>query len=336
MARPFRCQYEGAIYHVTARGNDRRPIFVDDADRQRFVERLRELVAARHVRLYAYALMPNHYHLVVCTPRANLSLFMQQLNTAYTVYFNRRHRRGGHLFEGRFKARLVEGGSYLLSLSRYVHLNPVKTRAARRLSPEERRRLLLAERWSSFRALAGLEPLERTGIDPEVLSAFRAPGREEAQQGYRDYVLAGMEADDEALLEQLSRSSRALGSEAFLREAERRLQAAATRPQRWVDISRRRVEAGPAPEAVAAAVVAACGAPLSERRRGNSEARDVLMTLLREACGLTDREIGRRLGHADGGTVGKRLRAVAADRRLALAVRARCEAAMARIANCKA
>ncbi len=104
MARPFRCQYEGAIYHVTVRGNERRAIFRDDRDRRGLVDRLRALLDVHHVALYAYVLMPNHYHLVICTPRANLSRFMQQLNTSYTVYFNRRHRRWGHLFGGRFRS----------------------------------------------------------------------------------------------------------------------------------------------------------------------------------------------------------------------------------------
>ena len=96
MARPFRCQYEGAICHVTARGNERRPIFRDDTDRQRFVGSLQALGKLHHVCVHAYALMPNHYHLVLCTPRGNLSVFMQQFNTSYTVYYNRRHRRFGH------------------------------------------------------------------------------------------------------------------------------------------------------------------------------------------------------------------------------------------------
>jgi REP element-mobilizing transposase RayT len=139
MARPLRLEYPGAIYHVTARGNERRAIFRSDADRRRFVSKLLELREFHGVEVYAFTLMTNHYHLVICTPRANLAAFMQQFQTSYTVYFNRRHGRTGHLFAGRYKARLVEGGHYLLRLTRYVHLNPVKIRARAALGVDETR-----------------------------------------------------------------------------------------------------------------------------------------------------------------------------------------------------
>ena len=132
MARPQRIEYEGAVYHVTARGNDRRAIFRDDADREHFLRALAESVERFEVRLYLFCLMTNHFHLVVETPRANLGRFMHRLQTAHTVYFNRRHRRCGHLMQGRYGARLVEKDAYILRLSRYVHLNPVFTAAARK------------------------------------------------------------------------------------------------------------------------------------------------------------------------------------------------------------
>ena len=122
-------QFEGAIYHVTTRGNERRPIFRTDADRVRFLEALFENVRTHHIRLYAYVLMINHYHILCETPRANLAAFMQQLHSGYTVYFSQKHRRKGHLLGGRYKAKLVEGDEYLLMLIRYIHLHPVKIRA---------------------------------------------------------------------------------------------------------------------------------------------------------------------------------------------------------------
>ena len=114
MARPIRIQYPGAIYHVTSRGNERKDLFQDEADREMMRRKLAVSLTRYQVRLYAYVLMRNHLHLLVETPRANLSRFMQHFNTAYTVYYNRRHRRHGHLLEGRFRARLVEASSYLL------------------------------------------------------------------------------------------------------------------------------------------------------------------------------------------------------------------------------
>jgi REP element-mobilizing transposase RayT len=131
MARPQRIEYEGAVYHVTARGNERQAIFLDDRDRERFLHVLGESVERFETRLYLFCLMDNHVHLVVETPRANLGQFMHRIETAYTVYFNRRHERCGHLMQGRYGARLVEKDAYALRLSRYVHLNPVFTAAAR-------------------------------------------------------------------------------------------------------------------------------------------------------------------------------------------------------------
>ena len=118
MARHLRLEYEGAIYHVTARGNERGVIFQNDRDRERFVEKLEELVGVHHVRLYAYVLMDNHYHLLVETPRGNVSRFMQQLNTSYTMYYNMKRGRVGHLFSGRYKAKLVCGDEYMIVIPR--------------------------------------------------------------------------------------------------------------------------------------------------------------------------------------------------------------------------
>jgi putative transposase len=109
---------------LTARGNERRPIFRDDRDRQRFCELLAELVD--RVRLHAYVLMDNHYHLILELRESNLSRAAQWLNLSYSVWFNRRHERSGHLFQGRFKSVIVSPQEWGLALSRYVHLNPVR------------------------------------------------------------------------------------------------------------------------------------------------------------------------------------------------------------------
>src|SRR5512134_1186294 len=138
MARPLRISYPNAFYHVTCRGNDRRVIFRDDHDRARFLERLRSALDIFGVRLHAYVLMSNHFHLIVETPKANLSEFMRQFNISYTAYFNRRHRRIGHLYQGRFKAIVVDQDSYLLELSRYVHLNPIRVRRQAERPPTDR------------------------------------------------------------------------------------------------------------------------------------------------------------------------------------------------------
>ena len=120
MARHLRVECEGAIYHITSRmlGDARSRLFRDDRDRERFIARLAERVEQHDIRLYLYVLMRNHIHLVFETPQGNCSQFMQSLLTSYTVYFNLRHNRHGHLLDGRYKAKLVEGDEYLSALTR--------------------------------------------------------------------------------------------------------------------------------------------------------------------------------------------------------------------------
>ncbi len=125
MARKLSVLFAGTMYHVTFRGNARQAIFGDDGDRERLTGRVGESAEDFGVRIYQYGWMGNHGHLLVETPAANLSAFMHKVQTAYTVYFNLRHRRAGHLMQGRFNSTLVQGGEYLLKLSRYIHLNPV-------------------------------------------------------------------------------------------------------------------------------------------------------------------------------------------------------------------
>lgn len=149
VARPLRVAFPGALYHVTSRGNAREAIFHCDADRRLFLGVLGDVVARYHWRCHAYCLMTNHYHLLLDTPRANLSLGMRQLNGLYTQRFNRGHNRVGHVFQGRFKGILVERESHLLELARYVVLNPVR---AGLVDAAE------GYRWSSLRATLGLSP----------------------------------------------------------------------------------------------------------------------------------------------------------------------------------
>src|SRR5258706_6896667 len=126
MSRPLRLEYPGALWHVTSRGNERKSVFADDDDRRKFIELLGETVAWAGWRLHAYVLMGNHYHLLVETPDPTLSRGMRQLNGVYTQYFNHRHRRSGHLFQGRFKGLPGEQGAHPTGIIRYIGLNPVR------------------------------------------------------------------------------------------------------------------------------------------------------------------------------------------------------------------
>ncbi len=125
MARPLRIEFSGALYHVMARGNAREAIYLDDGDRQSFLDSLVRACERFDWALWAYCLMDNHYHLLVETRRPTLSRGMREVNGVYTQGFNRRHRRVGHVLQGRFKAILVDRDSYLLEVSRYIVLNPV-------------------------------------------------------------------------------------------------------------------------------------------------------------------------------------------------------------------
>lgn len=174
MARPLRIELAGGWYHLTARGNERQAIFRDDQDRLHFLGLLAEWVDRFHLRVHAYVLMDNHYHLLIETAEANLSQAMQWLGVSYTVWFNRRHQRVGHLFQGRYQAIHVEAESAAWEVSRYVHLNPVRVRrlglgkheqaqqtAGMSAAPDQQQvqqrvTRLRTYRWSSYRAYAGL------------------------------------------------------------------------------------------------------------------------------------------------------------------------------------
>jgi putative transposase len=181
MARPIRIEFEGALYHVTSRGDRREAIYEDDADRGRFLELLGDVAAAFNWVVHAYCLMSNHYHLLIETPDANLSKGMRQLNGVFTQYSNRRHRRTGHLFQGRYKAILVDADSYLLELSRYVVLNPVRAGMVADAGDWP---------WSSYGAMVGAQASPPWLAINGLLSAF-ARTRAEARRRYMQFVAAG-------------------------------------------------------------------------------------------------------------------------------------------------
>lgn len=182
MARPLRIECPGALYHVTARGNARQDIFLDDEDRQQLLGVLTRVVSRFHLLLHAYCLMDNHFHLLVETPEANLSKTMRQLNGVYTQAFNRRHKRVGHVLQGRFKAIVVDRESYFLELCRYVVLNPVRTKQTRKADTYP---------WSSYRATAGLASVP-TFLTIDWLLAQFSLQRAAAQRKYQAFVAEGM------------------------------------------------------------------------------------------------------------------------------------------------
>lgn len=179
MARPLRIEFAGALYHVTSRGNERRPIFRSDRDRRTFLSLLEQAAKRFRWSVTAFVLMTNHFHLVSQTPDPNLSRGMQWLNGTYAAWFNHRHQRAGHLFQGRFHAFLVEKEAYFAEVLRYVVLNPVRAKMVER--PED-------YRWSSYRATAGLEAAP-AWLDVASALAGLTVDVAAAKAAYRGFVL---------------------------------------------------------------------------------------------------------------------------------------------------
>jgi len=182
MARPLRLELPGALYHVTSRGNGRESIYSDDRDRKTFLQTLDDVYCRYHWLIHAYCLMDNHYHLLVETPDGNLSIGMRQLNGVFTQRFNRRHKHVGHIFQGRYKAILVQKDSYLLELIRYIVLNPVRAGMVKDADDW---------RWSSYRAMTGRgKPPEWLQVD-WLLSQFGS-SKKNARAAYASFVQGGI------------------------------------------------------------------------------------------------------------------------------------------------
>ena len=186
MARPLRIEFAGALYHITSRGNEQRPIFRSNRDRKAFLDFLGQATKRFGWSLTAWVLMTNHFHLVVQTPEPNLSRGMHWLNSAYVGWFNRVHKRCGHLYQGRFKAFLIDKEAYFTEVLRYVALNPVRAKMVDR--PE-------AYRWSSYRATAGLETAP-AWLDLDTVLPLFGGEQGSAQEGYREFVLAKVGCED--------------------------------------------------------------------------------------------------------------------------------------------
>jgi putative transposase len=274
MVRPLRLEYPGAVYHVTARGNGRQPIFTDAADAARLLDLIgREAVQMRWA-VHGFCLMENHYHLLVETPEPNLGRGMARLNMCYAQAYARRHDRPGHLFAGRYRAVLIEKDRWLAPLCRHVVLNPVRCAMVRR-----------AEQWK-WSSLALLDGQPEGDAVPGWVARDWLRDRFGGVAGWRDYVAEG--PGDASPWEPL-RGGQYLGSEAFLKDCAARLEGmnlsgvsrAATRPDR------------PDAAAVRKAVARAAGFPSDAplRRRDDPDAFDATVYLLRRAANMKLAEV---------------------------------------------
>ena len=313
MARKPRLVFAGAIYHITFRGNERRAIFRNDSDRKRFLIALAERVPRYQVRLYLYALMPNHVHILIETTLPNVSAFLGSLLTSYATYFNRRHGRSGHLTQNRYHSTLVEGNIYLLRLSRYIHLNPVFVKHLQSATLADRLQQLRTYRWSSYRGYAGLAKAEDYVDYGPILAMTPGHGKDRRAR-YGDYVEAGVAESDEEFRMLISRSPLGIGSSDFVQDVREQYQQGATRIKAE-DVVFRKPARIVSPEEIKRVVCRAYKIAVEDlpKHRINDWIKPVAAALMTQVGGLTQREVAGHLGLSTGAAVCMQLKRLHQD-----------------------
>jgi len=295
VARPLRIEYPDACYHVINRGNAGENIFTTDRDHEVFLEYLETTAERFGIVIHTHCLMTNHYHLLIETPHANLSRAIQWLNVSYATWFNKKHRRQGHLFQGRFKAILIDADEYLLQLSRYIHLNPVKAHMVE--TPQE-------YRWSSYQAFCSV--IEKPNWLDTSLLAYFGKQQKAAIAGYREFV---EKADVETLENpnKLSVGGCILGDSDFVRWVQESFLADALDVK---DIPQLKLlKPVISPERVSKVVADVAGCALGDivaKGRKRNQARDIAINLaIRHSC-ISCVELGHFFGGISGAAVSSR------------------------------
>jgi len=307
MPRPWRITYSGAKYHVTSRGNGRQCIFRDRQDYERFSEQLVHALEQDEVTLFGYAVMPNHYHLLLETPLGNIKRFMQRLNTAYSMYFRYRHSKPGHCFQGRYGAKLVEGDDSLVRLTRYIHLNPVRTRAWDRRPAKEKKAYLKTFAWSSLKGYQD-EKAAQEFIDYRWLRLMGRRSLRACRTAYEKYMSEQLSGKDE-VLEPLLRASRyAIGEEEFVEHVESTLKDA--RLSRAVDgdvywpVEERSVSLLEIVQLVSKKFGLSDG-EITEHGRSAGPAKMIALELACRYTGATQRALAKHFGYRSESTVSR-------------------------------
>ena len=283
MARPLRIEYEGAFYHVTARGNERKKIYHSKSDYEKFKEYLREAKEKYGYRLHCYVLMINHYHLLIETPEANLSKIMHYINGSYTNYINIKKKRSGHLFQGRYKAIVVDKDSYLLGLSRYMHLNPVRAGIVH--NPEE-------YLYSSYRSYSLNDKEDMVSLN--LILSTLSEDKEEAANKYRSFVRSAIGKEINNPLDKVY-GGMILGGERFVKETLKKLKA-----EQWqkADVSHRKAfKSVSGTEEILDAVGDYFKVSKGEVKKGkNREAKKIAVYLMKKRTSATNEKIGELFG----------------------------------------
>lgn len=269
MARPLRIEFPGAVYHITSRGNERKEIFRNDHDREDFLNILQRIVSRYNWLCHAYCLMDNHYHLLIETPDGNLSIGMRQLNGVYTQRFNKRQGRVGHLFQGRYKAVVLQKDSHLLEVCRYVVLNPLRARIVE--SPEQ-------WIWSSYIATAGWKKPHVCLETDWILKQF-ASERKAAEIAYRKFVREGIRTES---IWKKVRAQSVLGEDTFMESLADYIKGKREIPE--ISKSQRFINRPPLKDIFTADI-------LGDKRKRNEKILEAV-----DGCGYTQREVADYLG----------------------------------------
>jgi len=299
MARPIRIEYEGALYHVTARGNERGKVFFTKTDYRKFKEYLLEGQIKYGFILHCYVLMTNHYHLLIETPDKNLSRIMHYLNSSYTTYINIKRKRSGHLFQGRYKAILIDRDNYLLELSRYLHLNPVRAKMVDR--PEE----YLHSSYAAY--VSDSDGLVRT---TDLLAMF-SKDIKAAKQKYRIFAESALGEVQESPMKKVY-GGMILGSVPFIKESLNRLEEELL--QRTETSYKKALSSPCEINDVVSLVSAHFGVTpeiaVSVKR---NDIRKVIIYLLKKHSAASNQAIGERVGGMSGIAVAKAYQRVTAE-----------------------
>jgi putative transposase len=276
MARPLRIQYENAYYHVTCRGNSGQAIFSTDADRSTFVDLLERSSDIYQTEILAYVLMSNHFHLFVKTRLANLQEFMRHFNISYTSYYNWKHDRRGHLYQGRYKSFLVDADNYLQEVSRYIHLNPIRVELRSQMTFDDKRKYLRNYPWSSYGGYISRD------------------GRRGFLQRYEDFVV-GVSGKMTNPLER-GKGHGIVGATEFIEKVRRQYMRSTSGSRELPAV--KEILAQVEPERIIRVI---CGTFKAERQEILTKgykgvARGILMEMLYRYGGMNQREIGELMG----------------------------------------
>ncbi|MEN6487432.1 MAG: transposase [Smithella sp.] len=298
MSRPLRIQYPGAYYHVTCRGNEQRKIFRDTEDHKDFFRLLARSAEIYEVQVLAYALMPNHFHLLICTPKGNLSEFMRHFNISYTGAFNRKYKRSGHLYQGRYKAFLIDKDNYLLEVSRYIHLNPLRMRSKE--SFDKRWQDLLTSESTSLPGYLNKKNRKDFVYYTTISDYFDITGGK-SSRGYKKFMAEGIAKDIPSPLER-GKGTGIIAEKKFIEEIKQLFgKNRKARKSHREQPALRELEKAMIPEELINSYLQLVHKDREELTAKGKQSSDraILMEMLYRFCKIAQPEIGKLLGGID-------------------------------------